>query len=351
MKSRRDFLKKVACIGGVAVAGSFLQSCGLKGKMDRLEELEKAMQPPPLIEQKARVALVKTENRAEGIESALNLLGINPAEGRQVFLKPNFNSADPFPGSTHNETLETLVSRLWDMGATSIVVGDRSGMGDTREVMQNKGIFEMAKRLDFEVLALNDLTTDRWEMFQPEGSHWQKGFPFSKDCLRSPCVVQTCNLKTHRFGGHFTLSLKNSVGLAAKFYPGDSYDYMRELHSSPDQRLMIAEINSAYSPNLILMDGVEAFAEGGPDKGKKVKPNVILASTDRIAVDAVGVAILRQFGTTPEVSRGPVFQQQQIARAVELELGVDSPENIAIISADPEAEDMANELKAILLEE
>ena len=49
-------------------------------------------------------------------------------------------------------------------------------------------------------------------------------------------VVQTCCLKTHRYGGHFTLSLKNSVGLVAKRVPGDAYDFMRELHNSPHQR-------------------------------------------------------------------------------------------------------------------
>ncbi len=348
--SRRDFLKKMALIGGMALGGSFLQSCGLKRNINLLPDLEKAMQPEN-IEVKAAVALVKTENRVEGIKEALGLLGLNPAKGKAVFLKPNFNSADPFPGSTHIATLETLVSWLWDMGAASIVVGDRSGMGDTRKVMEDKGIFDLAKKLDFKVMVFDELKADRWEMFQPEGSHWRQGFPFSKDCLESPCIIQTCNLKTHRFGGDFTMSLKNSVGLAAKFYPGQSYDYMNELHSSPDQRLMIAEINAAYSPNIILMDGIEAFTEGGPDKGKKVKSNVILASTDRIAIDALGVALLRQFGTTPEVSEGTVFQQEQIARAVQLDLGVNSPDNINIITANNDSESLAKQLISILNEE
>jgi hypothetical protein len=52
--------------------------------------------------------------------------------------------------------------------------------------------------------------------------------------------------------------------------------------------------------------------------------HVVLAGTDRVAIDAIGVAILWLFGTTPEVSRGKVFEQEQIARAVELGLGVTS---------------------------
>ena len=106
-------------------------------------------------------------------------------------------------------------------------------------------------------------------------------------------VVQTCCLKTHRFGGHFTLSMKNSVGLVAKRVPGGMYDYMWELHGSPNQRKMIAEINSFYSVDFVLMDGIKAFVTGGPDKGTLVEPKLLLASRDRVAIDAAGVAILK----------------------------------------------------------
>jgi len=160
--------------------------------------------------------------------------------------------------------------------------------------------------------------------------------------------VQTCCLKTHRYGGHFTLSLKNSVGLAAKRVPGDAYDYMRELHSSPDQRLMIAEINAAYRPDLVVLDGVEAFVTGGPDTGKLVKAGVVLAGTDRIAIDAVGVALLRHFGTTPEVSRGAIFEQEQIARAVQLGLGVAGPRQIELVTGDAASAEYARKIRAIL---
>jgi uncharacterized protein (DUF362 family) len=167
--------------------------------------------------------------------------------------------------------------------------------------------------------------------------------------LEAESVVQTCNLKTHRYGGHFTLSLKNSVGLAARTVKGGGYNYMSELHSSPYQRLMIAEINTAYAPALIVMDGVEAFVDGGPDRGKQVASEVVLAGTDRVAMDAVGVAILRMFGTTPEVSRGRIFEQEQIARAVELGLGVDSPGKIEIVTGDADSEAYAGRVSEVLM--
>jgi uncharacterized protein (DUF362 family) len=138
------------------------------------------------------------------------------------------------------------------------------------------------------------------------------------------------------------------VGLAAKHVPGDAYNFMNELHGSADQRRMIAEINTAYSPDFVLMDGVEALVTGGPDVGHQVHPGVILASTNRVAIDAVGVAILRHFGTTPEVSQGVIFDQEQIARAVELGLGVSDPAQIELVTGDELSAAFAEIIRPIL---
>jgi uncharacterized protein (DUF362 family) len=123
---------------------------------------------------------------------------------------------------------------------------------------------------------------------------------------------------------------------------------MRELHSSPNQRRMIAEINAGYHPDLIVLDGVQAFVNGGPDQGALVDSKMILAGTDRVAVDAVGVALLRYFGTTPEVSRGAIFEQEQIARAVQLGIGVSSPKQIELVTGDPDSAEYAKPIRALL---
>jgi len=297
-----------------------------------------------------RVVLVKTNDRAAGARRAVEVLKPPSPQGQDVLIKPNFNSAHPAPGSTHNDVLRALVAWLKETGAKTITVADRSGMGNTRRVMEEKGIFELGRELAFQVLVLDEMEKEEWEPVEVPGGHWSEGFYFARIARQSSYIVQTCNLKTHRYGGHFTLSLKNSVGLVARTLPGQTRNYMSELHSSPSQRLMIAEVNTAYVPTLVLMDGLEAFVEGGPDTGKGVEPGVILASRDRVAIDAVGVAILRHFGTTPEVSRGPIFQQEQIARAVELGLGVDSPQKIELATPDKESADFAETIGKLLLQ-
>lgn len=306
-----------------------------------------ATSPLPPVET-TPIAFVKTIDRKTGVRQAIDLLGINPVDGKRVFLKANYNSADLTPGSTHADILRSLVSRLQEMGAQSITLGERSGMGITRQVLIERGVFDMAEELGFEVIVFDELGADDWVKFEPAGSHWQRGFLFPRACLEADVIVQTCCVKTHQYGGHFTLSLKNSVGLAAKYDPQDRYNYMAELHSSGDQRKMIAEINTVYSPGLIVIDGVDAFVNGGPDVGRVVQPGVILAGIDRVAIDAVGVAILRYFGSTTQVMQGKIFEQEQIARAVELGLGVDSPEKIAFMTGDETSAGFAEELKQFL---
>jgi uncharacterized protein (DUF362 family) len=297
-----------------------------------------------------RISLVRTDNRTDGTRRAIDLLQSNPVNGKSVVLKPNFNTADPAPGSTHNDTLRSLILTLKDMGARKITLAERSGPGDTtRNIMDKKGIFIMARELGFDILNLQEMGQDGWVLAKPKDSHWKDGFLFPKIYREAESVALTCCLKTHQFGGHFTLSLKCAVGMVPPGLrePG-GYPYMSELHSSKFQRQMIAEINTAYSPDLVVLDGVDAFVEGGPHVGKRVKANVMLAGTDRVAVDAVGVAILRFLGTTPEVSKGKIFDQDQIQRAAELGLGVTSADQIDLVTGDKDSEEYAADIHKIL---
>ncbi|MCZ7361765.1 MAG: DUF362 domain-containing protein, partial [Candidatus Methanoperedens sp.] len=150
------------------------------------------------------------------------------------------------------------------------------------------------------------------------------------------------------YGGHFTMSLKNSVGMVAKYDPGDGYNYMSELHSSPYQRHMIAQINTAYEPAFVIMDGIKGFSTGGPDTGTLIEPGIMIASKDRVAIDAAGVAVLRIYGTTPEVSKGHIFEQEQIAMAAELGLGSSGPEEIEIIPVNTQARDICSRIETEL---
>jgi uncharacterized protein (DUF362 family) len=296
------------------------------------------------------VFLIKTDDRMEGVWKALSYLEAHGFQDKKMLVKPNLNSSHDTPGSTHNEILFASLRWLNQNGAHSITIGDRSGMENTRRVMEKKGLFAIAESEGADLIAFDELDVDGWEHVQFEGTHWPSGFAVARPVLEAEGIVSLCCLKTHRFGGHFTLSLKNSVGMVAYMVPGESIEYMSQLHSSENQRRMIADINTTYEPDFIILDAVDAFTHGGPDTGTLAHPGLILVGTDRVAIDAVGVALLRHLGTTHVVERGRIFEQEQIERAVSLGLGVDQPEKIDLVTDNPESSQIANELRTILLE-
>jgi uncharacterized protein (DUF362 family) len=291
---------------------------------------------------KTKISLVKTADRATGIKRVVGLLGINPVKGKDVLLKPNFNTADPFPGSTHNDTLKYLILQLREMGSKNITIGERSGPPDTSDVIRHKGIYELLKDLGVGLINFEELPSESWVKATPVQSHWRKGFYVAKPVLDSECIVTTCCLKTHGFGGIFTMSLKLSVGIIHK-------RNMTELHASVlSMRKMIAEANQIYTPSLIILDGIEAFTDGGPMRGTVRQADVILAGTDRVAIDAAGISILKELGSNRAIMGRKIFEQEQIERAVELGLGVAGPDGIEIIADDNESRAYAKRITEIL---
>lgn len=293
----------------------------------------------------SRVAFVKTGDRKQGVKKSIQALKINPVRGKNVLIKPNFNTADPFPGSTHNDTLVALTEELWAMGAKSISLGERS-YPPTQEVMEQKGILPLLEKLNVRVLDFDRLQEKDWVEFKPAKSHWVHGFRVARPILEAECLISTCCLKTHQFGGVFTLSLKLHVGAVPTSRHG--YDYMRQLHSSPHQRKMIAEINEPFRPRIVILDGIEGFVDGGPATGKRARGEVFLASEDRVTIDAVGVALLKLLGSNESIMKRRIFEQEQVARAGELGLGATSPSEIEIIPADDQSRGYGKRVMEIL---
>jgi uncharacterized protein (DUF362 family) len=209
--------------------------------------------------------------------------------------------------------------------------------------MEKKGIFDLARDHRFDIVDFEQIADRDWVSFPAAGTHWPAGFALPRLVVDSEYTVTTCCLKTHGAGGVFTMSLKLSVGLTPK-------TIRRTMHSSPDMRRMIAELNTGYRPDLVVMDGVSAFTDGGPSRGELKAANVMIAGTDRVAVDAVGLAMLKLLGANQAIMSRPVFEQEQMARAVELGLGAPGPDAIEIVTPDTDSRACADALRAILAE-
>lgn len=296
----------------------------------------------------SEVYVIDASDRTFAVEALWREIDLSSLDGKAVAVKANFNSDDPFPATTHPDMLEVILGQVRDAGARSIALGERSGMGETARVLKNRGAAAVAARVGAEVTVLDSLPAEGWEAIPADGLHWERGFLAARLFREADAVVQTCCLKTHRFGGHVSLSLKNTVGAVAARNPGDGYNYMTELHSSPHQRRMVAEINRFCPCDVAVMDATEGFSTGGPERGNRIAPNVILASTDRVALDAAGIALLRHYGSTPEVMQGRIFAMDTVARAAQLGVGVKTAGDLRLVALDSESKNLVLDMRRIL---
>jgi uncharacterized protein (DUF362 family) len=320
--TRRQFIKSLT-VGGLALYGCSDSPVGYK--------------PPDATPRTTPIVLYKTNDRIAGVKKLLEMLEYPSVQDKNVIVKPNFNTALPAPASTHDDTLGQIVVELNTRGASGITVAERCP-ANFDNVIEERNLDTLANDLGFQLQNLENVTKS---LFHREYFHWQDGFDLPDIIRDAEYIVSTCCLKTHAFGGVFTMSLKLGVGILPQRNMG-------ELHNSPDMRAMIAEINGAYKPKIIIMDGIKAFIQGGPNAGVEATGDVMVAGTDRIAVDAVGAAILKDLGSRS--MRGKIFEQDQIKRAVELGLGIQKPSRIEFITPDEASRQYAETLADILAE-
>jgi uncharacterized protein (DUF362 family) len=290
---------------------------------------------------KSVVYIVSTDDRAHGSRRCLEYFKLPDYTGKTVFVKPNFNTADPAPGSTHNDTLSALLGAVREKNPSRIILGERSGPTNTADVFEAKGIAPLCGQFGAELLNLEELDPGGWVEIDRPGLHWPKGLMAPRALIEADASVATCCLKTHAYGGVFSNSLKLAVGLTPKDFS--------QLHNSPDMRAMIAEINLAYTPDLVLCDAVEVFTDGGPMHGVRNNAGLMFAGSDRVALDAVGLAILKSIGSNSAIMDKPIFRQDQIVRAVELGLGIGSAADIQLVTDDEASAEAIARVQMILL--
>ena len=264
---------------------------------------------------RALVARVRRcEDIRESVDKVIALLG-NPRQviqkGDKVLVKPNFNSPDPYPGSTDLDFLRAVIELLLELGA-KVTIGESSGgiWRPTRNVFRKVGVFELAQHLDIELIAFEDRSDD-WVRVKVNGDYLDT-VSVPRSAYEADKVVYLPCMKTHNIAG-FSGALKLAVGF---MHPGER----RALHARHLNQ-KIAEISLCWRPDLIVMDGREAFVSGGPDKGQLVRPDLVLASGDLIAVDVEAMKALLTYGAKNKLRADP-WQSPQVTTALKHNLGV-----------------------------
>lgn len=230
------------------------------------------------VEENLRDSILKAVNEIGGFNKFIK-------KGETVLLKPNFNTADPFPASTDPEFLRAVVDLFYENGAGKVVVGGSSTfMANTRKVMERLRVFYLEKAMPpAEVIVFDE---QKWVKKKvPDGKHL-KNIYLPKVLEEVDKLVLLPCLKTH-FLAKFTGALKLSVGFVKP-------TQRLKLHVH-DLQEKIAELNKLINPNLIIMDARKVFINKGPASGEVREPNIILASKSRVDIDIEGVKIIKSF--------------------------------------------------------
>lgn len=271
-----------------------------------------------------KVAKVKFEgNLKEAIEKAVNLIGGFERfiqKGDVVLCKPNFNTADPFPASTDFEFLKAVVELIYQREPKLVMIGESSTMSfNTKKVMEKLGVFQLLN-LDSPPRIY---VFEEWKWIKkeiPKGKYL-KSVSVTEILERADKIILLPNLKTHKYA-QYTGALKLAVGFMKPLE-------RIKLHLAHLQE-KIAELNTIFRADLIIMDARKCFIKGGPAEGEIREPNLILASDDRIAIDIEGIKIIQSFKGNALKDLN-FWQLPQIKRAIELEIGVKSEREYQVL--------------------
>jgi uncharacterized protein (DUF362 family) len=135
------------------------------------------------------------------------------------------------------------------------------------------------------------------------------------------------------FKGNSNLADQKSSGSRRRLGPEGRKEDIEEVSPLVNR---VAELNLGITPAMNILDGTSSFVFGGPSHGDSVDPKLIVASRDRIAADAAGVAVLKRYGTERRLQRYSVWENPFIQHGIKIGLGIGSREQLNLKHADVE---------------
>lgn len=255
----------------------------------------------------SKVVLVRCENYLPGtvqvaITKGLDLLGgVRQFAGddEKIVLKPNILSGESSEKniSPHPEVFRAIAKAFKQTGA-HLSFGDSPGFGSPEANAKRGGFTQVAEE---EGVAWADFTNAR-ELPFPDGRVIKK-FSIAEGVCQSDGLVSISKLKTQALT-RITGAIKNQFGCI----PGPR---KAEFHSvMPTASLfaqMLVDLNRLIKPRLFIMDGVIAMEGNGPRNGTPKPMNVLLFSTDPVALDG---AVCRLIDLDPHLVETLVYGEE-----------------------------------------
>jgi uncharacterized protein (DUF362 family) len=284
--------------------------------------------------QKSIMAIVRSNQRKEGIAEAFQLIGglkpLSKGLSGEILIKPNLNTDNPYPRNTHPDTIRYIAESLIEAGVPKkkIVVGETSGRArglPTRHTMENIGVTKVADDLGIQLCCFED---EEWVTVEPTLSrYWPKGIKIPKRVYEAGRIILAPVLDLHRGPLTFTLGLKLGVGILDSV--GREWLHNGPVYPEPDFLEKMVEINLAFSTDLVVMDGLKFNRKRGADINEVAEPGVIIVSGNRVAADAVAATVMKHYKADSMIDN-PVLSYPTLSMSPALGLGSPILEDMAL---------------------
>jgi len=242
--------------------------------------------PPAVNGQEERVVSIvyqaRSGDRGAFIRKVFEELQVqSKVTGKNVLLKPNIVSPEPYPTTTHPETVETCLQLLLDV-ARKVTVADGPAWdaGDSQAVIDGHPLKQSCDRYG---VTLADLLSKgarkvKTRSYELEVSAMASEYDF---------ILSLPVLKSHGMG--LTGALKNQLGFL------HAEDKIRS-HRVRDMNLVVAELNEVVRPHLYIVDAVQTLIGTNEVRhgGQPRDLGYMLAGTDPVSLDVAGLELLKE---------------------------------------------------------
>lgn len=228
-------------------------------------------------ENSVKSAVTKAFDLLGGLEGLLGM----PKESRLV-LKPNLLAKVDREGActTDPSVFAAVGSALQENGYENLKYGDSPGnpVISGEKVAEGCGIKSAADSLGIPFGSFDQGVTVDF----PEGRVADR-FVLCKEMLETDGIINICKMKTHQLE-RITGAVKNTFGCVYGMNKGAAHAVYPTAEVFGK---MIADLNNLVKPKLHIMDGIVAMEGNGPQSGTPKAMNVILVSTDPVAIDGL----------------------------------------------------------------
>ena len=198
----------------------------------------------------------------------------------KILLKPNLLKRAEVEKAviTHPVVVGAFARILRENGYEQIVLADSCGHGTTQAVIRGTGMDTYLEK--YQIPAID--YSEGIKVDYPQGIQ-AKEFILPKELLEQNCVISLSKMKTHALE-RITGAVKNSYGFVYGFHKAKGHT---QYPSADSFARKLIDLNKCVAPKLYVMDGIVAMEGNGPGSGDPVQMNVMLMSTDPVALDSV----------------------------------------------------------------